>query len=44
MAITFFIGGYFGAKFATQIPQVIMKKGFALVLILIALRMLFSSK
>jgi hypothetical protein len=44
MALTFFIGGYFGAKYATQIPQEILKKGFAVMLIFIALKMLFSSK
>ncbi len=44
MAVTFFIGGYFGAKYATQIPQEILKKGFAVMLIFIALKMLFSSK
>ena len=44
MALTFFIGGYFGAKYATEIPQEILKKGFAVMLIFIALKMLFSSK
>lgn len=44
MALTFFIGGYFGAKYATQIPQEILKKGFAVMLILIAVKMLLSSK
>lgn len=38
----FFIGGYFGAKFATQIPQEILKKVFAVMLVAIALKMWFQ--
>jgi uncharacterized protein len=44
MAFFFFIGGYFGAKFATQIPQVFLKKGFAVMVIIMALKMLFFNK
>ena len=44
MAIFFFAGGYFGAKFATQIPQDILKKAFALLLLLIAVKMWFFEK
>jgi uncharacterized membrane protein YfcA len=44
MAFFFFIGGYFGAKFATQLPQEILKKSFAIMMILIALKMLFFTK
>ncbi|MES2587905.1 MAG: sulfite exporter TauE/SafE family protein [Bacteroidota bacterium] len=38
----FFIGGYFGAKFATQIPQDILKKIFAFMLVGIAFKMWFE--
>lgn len=44
MAIFFFIGGYFGAKIATQIPQDILKKMFAVILIAVAFKMWFSNK
>jgi len=40
----FFLGGYFGAKLATHIPQETMKKGFAIVLMLIAVKMWFETK
>lgn len=39
MAAFFFVGGYFGAKFATQIQQDILKKAFALMLVAIAVKM-----
>lgn len=42
MAAFFFIGGYFGAKFATQIPQDFLKKAFAIMLIVIAIKMWFQ--
>lgn len=44
MAVFFFAGGYFGARFATQIPQDILKKVFALLLVLIAIKMWFFEK
>ncbi len=44
MATLFFIGGYFGAKFATQIPQDLLKKIFALMLVAIAVKMWFFDK
>lgn len=44
MAVFFFVGGYFGAKFATQIPQDILKKAFALLLVVIAVKMWFFDK
>ena len=40
----FFIGGYFGGKFATQIPELAMKRIFALILVGIAVKMWFFSK
>lgn len=44
MAAFFFVGGYFGAKFATQIQQDILKKAFALMLVAIAVKMWFFDK
>ena len=44
MALFFFIGGYFGAKFATEIPQDILKKVFGVGLIGIAVKILFFDK
>ena len=44
MAALFFIGGYFGAKFATEIPQAILKKSFAIMLVAIAVKMWFLDK
>ncbi len=44
MATFFFVGGYFGAKFAVQIPQDILKKVFALLLVAIAIKMWFFGK
>lgn len=42
LAVFFFIGGYFGAKFATTIPQDILKKSFAVLLVGIAIKMWFQ--
>jgi len=39
MAVFFFVGGYFGAKFATQIQQDFLKKAFAIMLVIIAIKM-----
>ena len=44
MAVFFFVGGYFGAKFATHIPDEILKKAFAVMLIGIAVKMWFFDK
>lgn len=44
LGVFFFVGGYVGAKFATKIPQDVMKKSFAVMLILISLKMWFSTK
>ncbi|MFI5131127.1 MAG: sulfite exporter TauE/SafE family protein [Chitinophagales bacterium] len=44
MAVFFFAGGYFGAKFATQIPQDILKKVFSLLLVVIAVKMWLFDK
>jgi uncharacterized membrane protein YfcA len=42
MAAFFFVGGFFGAKFATEIPQDILKKIFAVMLAGIAIKMWFQ--
>lgn len=44
MALFFFAGGYAGARFATQVPQEALKKLFAVMLIIIAVKMLFFDK
>lgn len=44
MSVFFFVGGYFGAKYATHIPQDLLKKLFAIMLIIIAAKMLFFDK
>ena len=44
MALFFLIGGFLGAKFATQIPQDILKKVFGNGLIAIAIKILFFEK
>ena len=38
MAVFFFIGSYFGARFATQVPQVTLRKIFAVMLVIIAVK------
>jgi uncharacterized membrane protein YfcA len=42
LAIFFVIGGWLGSKFILNIPQNIVKKGFAVFILLIAVKMLFS--
>jgi uncharacterized membrane protein YfcA len=42
MALFFFVGGYFGARFATSIPQDVLKKIFAIMLVGIAIKMWFQ--
>ncbi len=42
IAAAFFVGGYFGSRFAVSIPVDILRKIFAFVLIFIAIRMLWS--
>lgn len=44
LAVMFFIGGYFGAKFATHIPQVTLKRVFAVGLVLIAAKIWIDTK
>lgn len=42
IAAAFFIGGYFGSKYAVNIPVDILRKIFALTLLIVAFRMLWS--
>lgn len=42
LAATFLIGSYFGSKLALTLPQDILKKAFAVLLILVAAKMLLS--
>ncbi|PKP31335.1 MAG: permease [Bacteroidetes bacterium HGW-Bacteroidetes-16] len=42
IAGAFFIGGFFGSKFALGIPEVILRKVFAAILLVIAVKMFFS--
>jgi len=42
LAIFFVIGGWLGSKVILNIPQNIVKKGFVVFIMLIALKMLFS--
>lgn len=41
LAIAFVIGSFFGSKVALSMPQALLKKCFAILLILIAVKMLF---
>tara|TARA_R110000772_G_scaffold91154_7_gene187629 strand:- start:655 stop:1026 length:372 start_codon:yes stop_codon:yes gene_type:complete len=42
IALFFIVGGLLGSKFAVSIPQNILKKIFALVLLVVAVKMFFS--
>ena len=42
LAIFFLVGSYFGSKLALTLPQNVLKKVFGVLLLLVALRMLFS--
>ena len=44
IAVTFLVGGYFGSKIALALPENLMKKIFGILLILVALRMIFSKQ
>jgi len=39
IAVAFFVGGYLGSKVALQIPEAVLRKVFAGILVLIALKM-----
>ena len=42
IAVTFIIGGYLGSKFAISINQALLKKIFGVVLLMVAIRIIFS--
>jgi uncharacterized membrane protein YfcA len=44
IAFAFMVGGYFGSKIAITLPENLMKKIFGILLILVALRMIFSKQ
>ena len=44
VALGFVIGGYFGSRIALALPQDVVKKIFAVMLILVAVKMLFLDK
>jgi uncharacterized membrane protein YfcA len=41
IAVGFFIGGYFGARLVAYIPDVLLKRIFGILMLLISLRMIF---
>jgi uncharacterized membrane protein YfcA len=42
LACAFLLGSFFGSKFALTLPQTTLKKIFGILLLLVAVRMLFS--
>jgi len=44
LAIGFLIGGYYGSKLALSLPQELVKKIFAIFMLLVAVKMLFFDK
>jgi len=42
LCIGFFVGGYFGAKFVSNIPEPILKKCFGVFLLFVALKMIWG--
>ncbi|HCW32747.1 MAG: hypothetical protein UT36_C0009G0008 [Candidatus Peregrinibacteria bacterium GW2011_GWF2_39_17] len=42
ICLGFFIGGLFGAKMATALPDLVLKRAFGIVLFLVAIKMIFS--
>ena len=44
MSVTFILGGWLGSKLALSLPQETIKKIFAIVMMVIALKMLFFDK
>ena len=44
LAVGFLIGSFVGSKFSLSLPQETVKKIFAIVMILLALKLLFSGK
>jgi uncharacterized membrane protein YfcA len=44
LAIGFLVGSFLGSKFSLSLPQDIVKKIFAVIMIILALKMLFTGK
>jgi uncharacterized protein len=44
LGLTFLVGSYFGARLATYVPAEMLKKAFALILIVIAVKLLFFER
>ena len=44
ISLAFFLGSYFGSRIALTVPQEILKKYFAVLLLIIAIKMLFFDK
>jgi uncharacterized membrane protein YfcA len=44
LAVGFFVGSYIGSKFSLSLPQELVKKIFAVVMILLALKLLLTGK
>lgn len=44
IALAFFMGSYFGSRIALTVPQELLKKIFAVLLILVAVKMLIPAK
>lgn len=42
IAVGFAVGGYFGGMFAQHLPELVLRRVFAAVLIVVALRLVFS--
>jgi uncharacterized protein len=42
LAVAFLVGSYFGSKLALNLPQQVLKKIFGVLLLLVAVKMLFS--
>jgi len=42
MCIGFFIGGFFGAKFATAIPEVTLSRIFGVVMLIVSVKMIIG--
>ena len=42
ICLGFFVGGFIGAKFVTSIPDLLLRRIFGLVLLLAALKMIFT--
>jgi uncharacterized membrane protein YfcA len=44
LALFFFVGGFFGARLAIQLPQDLLRKGFGILLTGLGIKMLFFDK